>query len=408
MDRFSILVVFLAIVFGAAVGFWIEPGSTLYLFCDLMGQLFMNALKLVIVPLVVSSIITGLAKMGDEEGVASLSLKMFGFYLLATTCAALVGLGIVCLMEPGAGSTPLVTTSLEAEAPASLGTRLGEILLKLFPPNIFQAAAEGQMLGLIVFSLLFGFFTSKIEPQLSGTLQSFWRGVFQVMMKITQLVMKFLPFGVFALMAKVIASTGLDAIKSSGWFFVTMLVGLALYSFAVLPLFLWYIGRVSPFQHFRAVGPALLTAFTTSSSAAAFPVTLECLEKEAGISNRIAGFTLPIGTSFHLAGTSLFICVAVIFIAQAFGAPLAFPEYFLILLLSIILSIGIAGVPSGCLVAVIALLTMLHLPLEGIALLFVVERILDMFRSAVNVLSNTVCTLLVARSEGERTSLHPS
>lgn len=399
MSRFSILPVFLAIFLGALAGYFIEPGSFPYFLCDLVGQLFMNALKLVIIPLVVASIITGMAKIGGEEGVANLTLKTFGFYFFATSCAALIGLLTVYLVQPGLGVEPLISSSPLPVDTSSLSEKLGGIFLRLFPANIVQAAAEGQMLGLIVFSLLFGFFTSKVEPQLSGTLQSFWKGVFQVMMKITQLIMKFLPFGVFALIAKVVSTTGIEALKSSGWFFITMLIALAIYGLIALPLFLKFIAGVSPLKHIQAVSPALLTAFTTSSSAATFPVTLECLEKRANVSNRIAGFTLPIGTSFHMAGTALFECVAVIFIAQVFGVALHVADYFLIFLLSVIMSVGIAGVPSACIVAVIAVLTIMNLPLEGVALLFVVERVLDMFRTTINVFSNTVCTVLVDRSE---------
>lgn len=405
MSRRNLLLIFFSIALGVLAGKLTNPSSSLFAVYDLMGQLFLNALKLVIVPLVVSSIINGVAKMGEEEKVALLGLKTFGFYFLTCTLAVLCGFIAVLGVAPGFKQEPLLAEGLPPSEPLSIGEKLGEIALKLFPPNIFQAAAEGQMLGLIVFSILFGFFLSKIEPQLSGTLQSFWKGSFQVMMKITHFIMLSLPIGVFALIAKVVASTGLDAIKSAGWFFATALLAFILYALVVLPLMLRYIGRVSPWKHIQAMAPALITGFTTSSSAATLPITLECLEKRAGISNRIAGFTLPIGTSFHMAGTACFSTVAVIFIAQAFGFSLGLPEYVLIGLLSVLMSIGIAGIPSGCLVAVIVILTFLKLPIEGLALLFVVERIVDMIRTVVNIYSNTVCTVLIARSEREKTSL---
>lgn len=396
MDRRKLVIIFFSLIAAIAAGLVTPVTSPLYSLYDLVGTLFLNALKLVIVPLVVSSIITGVAKMGEGDNVATLGLKTFGFYFLTCFIATLVGFICVVWLAPGLRQAPLFMEGALAIPPTrSLGESLGDIALKLFPPNIFQAAAEGQMLGLIAFSLLFGIFTSKIDSHFSGTLQSFWKGVFQVMMKITHFIMQFLPVGVFALVAKVIASTGFDALKSAGWFFVTMLVAFALYALVILPLFLKFIAHVNPWRHFQAMAPALLTAFTTSSSAATLPVTMECLEKRAGVSNRIVGFTLPIGTSFHMAGTAIFECVAVIFVAQAFAIPLAPYQYLLIVLLSFIMSIGIAGIPSASLVAVVVILSMLQLPQEGLALLFVVERLLDMFRTLINVLSNTVNTVLV-------------
>lgn len=399
MSLKNIALIFGAVFLGILAGSFIEPQGALFEGVDLVGKLFLNALKLVIVPLVVTSIMTGIAKMGEEEKVALLGAKTFSFYFLACFLAVLCGFGAVMLLQPGLKQASLAHAALKTIEPISLWQSLSDIILRLFPPNLFQALAEGQMLGLIVFSLLFGFFTSKIEPQLSGTLQSFFKGVFQVMMKITHFIIGFLPIGVFALIAKVVATTGFDAVKSASWFFITALVAFFLYGGVTLSLMLRYIGKISPWRHIQAMGPALLTAFTTSSSAATFPITLECLEKRAAVSNRIAGFTLPVGTSFHMAGTACFATVAVIFIAQAYGIALSFAEYILILLLSVLMSIGIAGIPSGCLVAVIVILSLLKLPMEGLALLFVVERVLDMLRTVINVYSNTVCTVLVAQSE---------
>lgn len=399
MNKKTLLIVFGAVALGIATGLLVQPTSGVFAVLDLLGTLFLNALKLVIVPLVVASIITGVAKMGEEEKVAVLGAKTFGFYFLACFLAVLSGFAAVMILQPGLKQATLIGQAVPHVAPVSLGQSLSDIVLKLFPPNLFQALAEGQMLGLIVFSLLFGFFISKVEPQLSGTLQSFFKGVFQVMMKITHFIMLFLPLGVFALIAKVVATTGIDAVKSASWFFITVLVTFILYGGVVLSLLLRYIGKVNPWHHMQAMSPALITGFTTSSSAATFPVTLECLEKRAHVSNRIAGFTLPVGTSFHMAGTASFACVASIFIAQAYGIPLGFAEYVLILLLSVLTSIGIAGIPSGCLVAVIVIISLLKLPMEGLALLFVVERIIDMMRTVINIYSNTVCTVLVSRSE---------
>jgi Na+/H+-dicarboxylate symporter len=395
MNRNSLILIFAAMILGIFAGLWITPESTLYAVADFFGQLFMNALKLVIVPLVASSIITGVAKLGEEKEVAILGVKAFGWFLSLTALATLIGLATVLLMNPGAGVAAVEGAVAQKAASCSIPEKLGEIALKFFPPNIIHAAAEGQMLGVIVFALLFGLFIPKIPEELGKTLLHFWRGVFEVMMRITRLFMKFLPIGVFALIAKAIALTGVDGIRSSGWFFLTMMIALALYTLGLLSAFLIAFARVNPGAHIKAMAPALITAFTTSSSAATLPVTLECLEDRAKVPNRIAGFMLPVGTSFHMPGTALFECVAVIFIAQAFGIPLGVTEYVMITLLSFLLSIGVAGIPSGCVVSAMIILSMLNLPLEGVALLFVVERFLDMFRTVVNVYSNSVCARLV-------------
>ncbi|MCB1113456.1 MAG: dicarboxylate/amino acid:cation symporter [Chlamydiia bacterium] len=398
MSRLSLILVFTGMILGAILGLNISPESSIYGLVDLIGQLFMNALKLVIVPLVVSSIITGVAKMGEEEGVAALGLRSFGWFISLTTIATLVGLLVVVFLEPGLQQGLQGASAYKEPITCTIGSKLKEIALKFFPSNIFEAASQGQMLGLIVFSLIFGSLIPKIPQEYGKTLLSFWKGVFEVMMAMTRLFMKFLPLGVFALIAKVIASTGIEGIKSSGWFFGAMAVAYALYFFVVLSFFLITFAKVNPWTHMKAMGPALLTAFTTTSSAATLPVAIECLEDRAKIPNRIVGFTFPVGTSFHMAGTAIFECVAVIFIGQAFGVPMTAGDYVLITLLSILLSAGVAGIPSGCVVSAVVILTMLDMPLEGVALLFVVERFVDMMRTTVNVYSNSVCTRLIARA----------
>lgn len=405
MSRYKILGIFAAIAFAIVAGLLTGQTSPYYDIYDIVGQLFLNALKLVIVPLVVSSIIIGIARMGEGESVKSLGLKTFGFYLITCFCATLVGYLFVTVMEPGYLEEPLVSSQPINVTEGAPSAKIKEIILKIVPPNVIQAAAEGQMLGLIVFCLLFGYFTSKIDASLSTPMLTFWRAVFQVMMKITHFVMKFLPIGVFALVAKVVASTGFDTIKTAGWFFATVVLALGAYMFIVLPLFLKFVGGVSPLKQLKAMGPALITAFTTSSSAATLPVTLECLEQRAGVSNRIASFTLPLGTSIHLAGSALHECVAVLFIAQVYGIALPFATQAIIVFLAFLTSLGLAGIPSASIVAIVVILNMMGLPLEGLAIVLAVDRIVDMFRTAVNVFSNSVTSVLVARSEGEQTQV---
>lgn len=387
-------------------------GISFYQIFSLVGQLFLNALTLVVVPLVTASIITGTARMGGEKAFGSLGAKAFGYFLSTTFLAVLVGWGVSVWMSPGSNitgiapiSNPELVQSLDQHAAEGAFEKIEKIFLQIIPSNIISAAAKGQMLGLILFSLLFGFFMTRIDPQPSSTLYNFWQGVLQTMMKITQAVMKLLPIGVFALVAKVAASTGLETLASLAYFFLAVVVGLLIYICVLMPILLKGIAGINPIQHFKAMVPALFTAFSTSSSAASLPVTFECMEKRAGISNRICSFTLPLGTSFNMAGTALYECMAVFFIAQVYGIALPLSSQILIVLLSFLTSIGIAGIPSASLIAIVVILSTMGLPAEGIGLLIAVERLLDMLRTVTNVFSNSCCTVLVARSEGEETAL---
>lgn len=258
----------------------------------------------------------------------------------------------------------------EIEARGQVGTfdKIAELLLKLIPSNILAVASQGQMLGLIFFSLLFGYFISQIEPQSGQVMLNFWNGVFQIMMKITHLVMRALPIGVFGLVAKVVATTGAEAFLSLAWFTLTVILGLIIYAGVVLPLLLKLIGKVSPVAHFRAMGPALLTAFSTSSSAATLPLTLECLEKRANVSNRICSFTVPLGTSLNLTASALFICVTVFYIAQVYNVPMGLGPTISVFLLVLFSSFSLAGIPSACLIGAVLVLNAIGLPLMQLGL----------------------------------------
>jgi Na+/H+-dicarboxylate symporter len=388
---------------GTQAALW---GVPLYQFYSLIGQLFLNSLMLVVVPLVSASIILGTAQMGKGGSFERLGIKTLGVFLGTNAIAILIGWTLAHFLQPSAhADVPLANSqALEIAAQAGDGyfSKLEQILLRLIPSNIFAAASQGQMLGLIFFSLLFGYFLSKIESEPGNTLMMAWKGVFQVMMKITELVMKAMPLGVFGLVAKVIATTGISSIASVGYFFLTVLLGLALYMFGALNFLLRFVARVSPIRHMQAMSPALLTAFSTSSSAATLPVSIDCIEQRSGLSNRIVSFTLPLGTSLNLAGSSLQVILSVFFIAGVYGVAFSFSTQALIFLLTWILSIGVAGIPSASLISIVVILTSFGFPADGIGLVMAIERILDMFRTTVNVYSNSCCAVLMARSEGER------
>jgi len=275
----------------------------------------------------------------------------------------------------------------------------------MVPTNIVAAAANGQMLGLIFFSLLFGFFMTRIDHPGAETIYNFWDAVYNVMMHITDWVMKFAPIGVFALVAKVVASTGLEAFKPLAMFFISVLLALIVHMFVVMPILLKFLGRVNPLLHYKAMLPALLTAFSTSSSSATLPLTLECVEKNAGVSNRTSSFVLPLGATINMDGTALYECVAAMFIAQAYGVEIGFATQFTIVMVALLTSIGVAGIPAASLVAISIILTTIGLPVEAIGLILAVDRVLDMCRTTVNVFSDSCGAVIIGKSEGEENIL---
>lgn len=380
-----------------------------------VGTLFMNALKMIIVPLIVSSIITGVAGMGGSSGLGRLGGKTLLFYMATSFLAIITGLLLVNLISPGIidGEPAQKVLGLSADAAAqaadkvqgrSAGDLLG-VFHSMVPPNIIAAAANGQMLGLIFFSLLFGYFTTRIDPDTSTLMTRFWQGIADVMMGITDLVMKFAPLGVFALVAKTVA--GIDAEEldslaySMGAFTLTVILALAVHVLITLPIMLMVIGKVNPLRQYKAMAPALLTAFSTASSSATLPLTIECVRDNAGVSNRTSSFVLPLGATVNMDGTALYECVAAMFIAQAYGLELGLVTQFTVVLVALLTSIGVAGIPAASLVAITIILTTIGLPAEAIGLILAVDRILDMFRTSVNVFSDSCGAVIIARTEGE-------
>lgn len=386
-------------------------GVTFYSVFDFIGTLFLNALKMLIVPLVVSSIIVGIAGIGSGGAFGRLGMKTLLYYLTTSLFAILVGLVIVNTLAPGMvdGEPAKHLIGLSEDAGDVVAKVEGkgtgdlvEVFLRMVPTNVVAAAADGQMLGLIFFSLLFGFFMTRIEEAYAESLYNFWQGTFQVMLKITDWVMKFAPIGVFGLVAKVVAGTGYAAFVPLAWFFLSVLAGLTVHILVVLPLLLYFVGRVNPLHHYRAMAPALLTAFSTSSSAATLPLTMECVEKNAGVSNRTSSFVLPLGATVNMDGTALYECMAAMFIAQAYGIELGFAQQFTIVLMALVTSIGVAAIPSASLVAIAIILAAIGLPVEAIGLILAVDRVLDMCRTSVNVFSDSCGAVIIARRTGEK------
>ncbi|MEZ5498945.1 MAG: dicarboxylate/amino acid:cation symporter [Steroidobacteraceae bacterium] len=407
-----LLALLLAVVVGSLVG---EKGQvfgiTWLAIFGFVGQLFLNALKMLIVPLISSSMIIGIAGIGRSGALGRLGGRTLGLYALSGALAVIVGLTIVNLVSPGivAGEPARNVLSLEADQERLQQSIAGrgagdvvQILVRAIPPNVFEAASDNaQMLGLIVFSLLFGYFLTRIDEDDAQPVFRFWKGVFAVMMHITDLVMRFAPVGVFALVAQVAARSGFAAAQPLVLFALCVLGGLLFHALVTLPLLVRWLGRVSPLPLYRAVSPALLTAFSTASSSAALPVTMSCLEERAGVSNKVTSFVAPLGATINMNGTALYECAAVIFIAQAYGIDMSLAQQILVVLLALVTSIGVAGIPAASLVAIAVILQALHLPAEAMALLFVFDRPLDMARTAINVLGDSAAAVIVARSDGE-------
>lgn len=376
-----------------------------------VGTIFIHALKMIIVPLVVSSIVVGIAGIGKGEDVGRLGGKTLGFYALSSFLAILIGLLAVNVIEPGiqngqpvkealalGGNTDEVLKKVEGRG---LGD-VADIFIRMVPTNIVAAAAEGQMLGLIVFSLLFGFFMTRITKEHSEALFKVSHGVYETMMALTMFIMKFTPIGVFALIAKTVAMTGFDAFLPLLWFFIAVVVALSLHTFVVYPILLSLAG-VSPKKHFTAMMPALLTAFSTASSSSTLPLTIKSIEENAGVSKRTSSFVLPLGATVNMDGTALYECVAAMFLAQAYGIELGLSTQFTIVLIALLTSIGVAGIPAASLVAITIILAAIGLPLEAVGLILVTDRILDMCRTSVNVFGDSCAAVVIARSEGEET-----
>jgi proton glutamate symport protein len=407
--------VILAMALGIALGSLSEQGNHyfgveiypyLYPVYSLFGQLFINALLLLVVPLVSSSIMLGIAKIGSEESFGRLGGKTIAFYALTNLLAILIGVFFVNLFQPGTGMTHDLIANTQvatlAESSAQQNVSFSNMLLKIIPSNIFYTLSQGQMLGIVFFSLVFGFCVSQIEKKNSALLIQFFEGIFQALLNFTHLIMKFLPYGVFFLVAKVFAESGLDVLKSLGVFTLTVIIALLCFSLIVLPLLLRVIAKVHPWRHFKAMAPALITAFSTSSSSATLPVTMDCLEKRAGVSNKICSLVVPLATSLNLAGSALYVSVASIFVAQAYGVDLNIMTQAMVVLLAFVSAAGITGIPSASLVVIIIILHSLNIPADGIGIFIAVDRILDMCRATVSVFCGSCCAVLVASTEGEK------
>ncbi len=401
-----------------------------FMIYKLIGDMFLNALKLIIVPLVTSSIVLAVATLAAKGGFRRLGVKTLFYYLCTSTLAILIGLTLINLMDPGFssdGSGILVGQDLGAfaEEAEQLEEKTGgktasdflDVFREMIPPNLFGAAVGGNLLGLIVASMVAGYFLTRLAGDLGSLLQRVVKAIYELSLAVTDLVLKFAPIGVGMLVAATVAEqyARLGPEDRFNEFFggivlfsLTTLAALILHFVVVMSLILLFIARVNPLRHYKAMAPALMTAFSTASSSATLPVTIECVEERAGVSNKTASFVLPLGATVNMDGTALYECVAAIFVCQALGIDLTFGQQFMVVVVALLTSVGVAGVPSASLVAIVVILQQVQNQLGGgmdlvaaLPILLVFDRPLDMCRTAVNIFSDSVGAVTIARTEGE-------
>lgn len=391
--------IFIAMVLGVLVGV-VFGGFTGVLMP--IADIFVRALRMMIVPLVFSSLVMGVVNLGNIRDLGKVGARAFGYYLATTVLAVLLGLLLVNVIHPGlGGNSNLLSHSVQADViHRGDSFSMVDIFTQIVPENIVESMVKGEMLPLIFFSLLVGSALNLIGKKGAG-FKSFVDGLNEVMLRITQWVMLLAPVGVFALMATLVGRTGFAALKPLAFYVIVVLLGLVLHLGGTLSCFLLAV-KVSPKRFFQAMVPALATAFTTSSSLATLPVTMDCLERRVGISNKISSFVAPLGATVTMDGTALFEVVAAVFIAQVYGFDLTIMQQVVIGLTATLGSISAAGVPSAGLVTMVIILRAVNLPIEGIGLILAVDRILDMFRTVVNVYGDACGAAFIACLEGEK------
>jgi Na+/H+-dicarboxylate symporter len=355
---------------------------------------------MLIVPLILASMIMGVARVGDIRKLGGLGGKTFVFYIFTTFASVLVGLLLVNIVRPGVGAP-----DLGGAVPDVVRTQvtIGSILLNMIPANPVKAMAEMQILPIIVFSLLFGAVLTTMGDR-GKPLKDMFESLEAAMMKLTDWIIRLAPYGVFALLAVVVAETGPGIFANLGKYMLTVVLGLAVHAVFTLPLLLKFVAGVSPKRYFGAVAPALTTAFSTASSSATLPLTLDCVEKRGRVPRRVSSFVLPLGATINMDGTALYESVAAVFIAQVYGIDLSFSQQIVIFVTATLAAIGAAGIPSAGLVTMAIVLKAVGLPLEGIGMILAVDRLLDMCRTSVNVWGDTVGCAVVARLSGEAVS----
>lgn len=366
-----------------------------------MGDLFLRALRMIIIPLILSSLISGVTNLGSGANLGRLGLKTLTYYILTSTFAIVTGLLLVNIIRPGIGAD--LNFSQEVEGLVQQQRSLGRTLVDIVPTNIFEALSNSEMLSIIFFAILFGYFITRVGEPHRGVMKKAFNSIFEIMMQVTMFVIKFTPLGIFGIVSRVVAHQDdlLNLVSRMGLYMGTVILALLIHFLITLPLIVRVVGKSRPWQHLRNMTTPLLTAFSTSSSGATLPLTMEAVEHNSGVSNQISSFTLPLGATINMDGTALYECVAAMFIAQAYGVDLTLVQQLIIVITALLASIGAAAIPMAGLVMITVILSAVGLPLEGVGLILAVDQLLDMFRTTTNVWSDSCGAVVIARSEGE-------
>jgi len=374
-------------------------GEAILPIADPLSDVFLRLLRMAVMPLIITSLTAAVINVGARRDLGILGAKTFVYYVTSSLLAILVGQGLVNIFKPGIGSAIEFQEEV-TEIPAMTQGPM-ELILDIIPANPFQALAEGTVLPVIFFCILFGYFVTRLdEPHLS-TLGGFFQAAFKAMMKLTYAVVWTAPLGVFGINARIVATTGFEAFRSLGFYFIIVLAGLLFHALVTLPTLAFLVTRRNPYRHFLGMPSALITGFSTGSTIVTLPLTMKAVTEHSGVSDKISSFVLPIGATVNMDGTALYECVAVIFIAQIYGFNLGFDQQLIIVITALLASIGAASIPMSGLVMMSIILGAVGLPLEGVAIILAVDRVLDMFRTMVNVLSDSFGAVIVAKLDGE-------
>ncbi len=389
--------IFLAVGLGLFVGLALnlfQIPSHFYSFLDWFGKLFIRLLKMVTIPLIVASLIVGVISLKTTEKLRAMGIRTLCYFLSTTVIAVVIGLIAVNLIRPGVG-----VEAFSQERPVWERQSIGEMILEFVPENIFSALVKMEFIPIILFSLFLGVILTSLKGK-GKPIEDFFVSLNQVMLLGVDWIMRLSPFGVFALLASVVAKLGFPIFVTLGKYMLTVLIGLGVHGGIVLPAIFLFLARRNIVSYVKAMLPALTTAFSTSSSAATLPLTMDCAEKEGKISKESAGFVLPLGATINMDGTALYEAVAAVFIAQVYNIALSFGDQLIIVVTATLASVGAAAIPSAGLVTMAIVLNAVGLPLEGIALIVGVDRLLDMCRTTVNVWGDSVGAAIVDRQMG--------
>ena len=388
----------LGLVSGVVLNLWVPKGyvrDTVIVdgICYVIGNGFIRLMKMLVVPLVFTSIVCGASSIGDTKALGKVGGRTIIFYLATTALAISVALGIATLIKPGIG---LNMSSIEAgEVTTTKSTSAAETLLNIIPENPLESLAQGNMLQIIFFALIVGILLAKMDER-AEMISNLFTQINDLMMEMTNLVMKFAPLGVYFMLARTFANLGFDAFVPLLKYMASVTVSLALQCFGVYMVLLFVFTGLNPVRFIKKFFPVMAFAFSTSTSNATIPLNIETLEEKMGVSRKISSFTIPLGATINMDGTSIMQGVAVVFAAQAYGINLGPTGYLTVIATATLASIGTAGIPSVGLVTLSMVFSAVGLPVEAIALIMGIDRILDMLRTAVNITGDAVCTTIVA------------